>query len=250
MSYILDALKKAESERNLGTVPTLHAQPVFNPSVSGSRAGWRRWRIPTAVIVLLAILLGLAWLELWPWQQTRNEITTAAAAPQQPVHNADPKQAAPTSGALPPAPAAASSDTSPPVAAVPQTADPLPAVTSPVKAKSPKPVKQKSETEPAKESGIATPSQARKKAAPTPPAATPEEVVPTLRELPESIQREIPQLSVGGYIYSKNPADRSILINQKLLREGDQVTPDLKLEKMTATGVILSYKGYRYRTLY
>ena len=75
-------------------------------------------------------------------------------------------------------------------------------------------------------------------------------MVVTLRELPEHIQRTIPQLSIGGYIYSDNQADRSVLINKRLLRDGDQVAADLILEKMTPTGIIFNYKGYRYRTSY
>ncbi len=72
----------------------------------------------------------------------------------------------------------------------------------------------------------------------------------TLRELPEQIQREIPALKIGGYIYSSNPAERSLLINNKLLREGDEVAPGLTLEKMLRGSVVLNYKGYRYRIAY
>jgi general secretion pathway protein B len=81
----------------------------------------------------------------------------------------------------------------------------------------------------------------------TPPSSEP---VPMLRELPEQIQSEIPQFRIGGYIYSHNRADRTILINTQLLREGDQVAPNLTLEKMLPNGAIFNYKGYRYRTTY
>ncbi|MDB5764669.1 MAG: hypothetical protein JWQ21_3664, partial [Herminiimonas sp.] len=78
----------------------------------------------------------------------------------------------------------------------------------------------------------------------------PESRVAMLRELPENIQREIPALTISGYIYAGNPADRSVLINNKLLREGDQVAPGLTLEKMMPKEAILNYRGYRYRVSY
>jgi len=74
--------------------------------------------------------------------------------------------------------------------------------------------------------------------------------VATLRELPPQIQREIPAMTVGGYIYSGNKADRSVLINNRLMREGDEVAPGLVLEKMMPNGMVLNYKGYRYRAGY
>jgi len=72
----------------------------------------------------------------------------------------------------------------------------------------------------------------------------------TLDELPDNIRREIPSVKTNGYIYSRNKAERSVLIGQKLLQEGDQVAPDLTLEKMTPDGMVLNYKGHRYRTPY
>ena len=71
-----------------------------------------------------------------------------------------------------------------------------------------------------------------------------------MEELPDHISKEIPPLKVNGYIYSPNKAERSVLIGQKLLQEGDQVTPDLTLEKLMPDGMVLNYKGHRYRTPY
>jgi general secretion pathway protein B len=77
-----------------------------------------------------------------------------------------------------------------------------------------------------------------------------EPYVPALRELPANIQREIPALTVGGYIYASKPAERSILINNRLLREGEQIAPGLTLEKMMPREAVLNYRGYRYRVPY
>jgi general secretion pathway protein B len=79
---------------------------------------------------------------------------------------------------------------------------------------------------------------------------SPEARIATLRELPENIQREIPTLTIGGYIYSGNQSERSVLINKRLLHEGEEVAPGLVLEKMLPKEAVLSYKGHRYRISY
>jgi general secretion pathway protein B len=83
-----------------------------------------------------------------------------------------------------------------------------------------------------------------------PPVAATEARVPALRELPEPIQRQIPALAIGGYIYSKNPADRLLLVDKTLRREGEEVAPGLMLEKLQPAAAIFNYLGYRYRVPY
>ena len=79
MSYILDALKRADAERGRGTVPGLHAQPLPGnaPADSVPRA---RWLWPVAAIVLvLGGLAALAWV--WRGQVGGERATVVAAAP-------------------------------------------------------------------------------------------------------------------------------------------------------------------------
>ena len=78
----------------------------------------------------------------------------------------------------------------------------------------------------------------------------PETYVMSVRELPENIQRELPSLAITGYIYSSNPAERSMLINRALRHEGEEVAPGVTLEKMMPKSAVLSYRGYRYRITY
>jgi general secretion pathway protein B len=234
MSYILDALKKAESERNSGTgaTPELYAgQPAFVPppdeEIAERRKAWVRFGLSAVV----AILLGLVWLKFWraaPPSFSSSPIATAPAPGQQAPRVAD---------AAPPA------ETAPPPAAPPSSMD-----TAPREEAAPKPAKPKASPAP-------TPKKPAKAAEPSAPKpgetkAAAEERIAGQRELPPHIQNEIPALSINGYIYSANKADRTVLINNKLLREGDQVAPDLTLERLTPTGMVLNYKGYRYRTSY
>ncbi|HZV66675.1 MAG TPA: general secretion pathway protein GspB, partial [Telluria sp.] len=69
-------------------------------------------------------------------------------------------------------------------------------------------------------------------------------------ELPDSVQREVPGVAIGGYIYSKNPEDRLLLVDKTLRHEGEEVAPGLTLEKLLPKAAIMRYKGYRYRVPY
>jgi general secretion pathway protein B len=59
VSYILDALKKSEKERSLGSVPTLGAAEHFQ-----ERSVPLRWFLLTVICLMVAILSGGAWV-LW-----------------------------------------------------------------------------------------------------------------------------------------------------------------------------------------
>jgi general secretion pathway protein B len=74
--------------------------------------------------------------------------------------------------------------------------------------------------------------------------------LPLLRELPDAIQRTVPQVTFGGYMYSANPADRLILVDKALRHEGEEVAPGLVLEKLQPKAAVMNYKGYRYLVPY
>jgi general secretion pathway protein B len=99
---------------------------------------------------------------------------------------------------------------------------------------------------PARQGAAATPPSAPGNAAPEPQ----EEYIPTARELPEPIQRILPTVAMSGYMYSKNPADRLVLIDKALRREGDEVAPGLVLERLQPKGAVFLFRGYRYRVPY
>lgn len=223
MSYILDALKKAESERNPGTLSAPTAPSAFGPFPQGPAKRRKPW-LWIALPALTLGLLGAAWLgAMQSW-------TPPAAQPPTP-------QPAARQAALP----ATNGETQLTSAGPPERSvgrEPTRKQVKPKERPAPKTLVKKQ-----------PPAKDLPKAAKAPPPS-PEASIATLRELPAQIQREIPVFVVGGYIYSGNKADRSILINKRLLREGDEVAPGLKLEKMMRNGIVLNYKGYRYRTSY
>ena len=54
-------------------------------------------------------------------------------------------------------------------------------------------------------------------------------------------------MTVTVHAYSDRPADRLVGINNRMLHEGDDVVPGLRLEQITPEGMVFGYKGYSFR---
>ncbi|MCC6070099.1 general secretion pathway protein GspB [Massilia sp. GCM10020059] len=219
MSYILEALKKAQAERELGSAPTIHAAPVHAAPVRAA-ASRKPLLVGLGAGALIAGVAAFAVLRQSapPPPQPQPMVVATAPAPQQPVVAAPP---APPVAEAPPAP-------KPPVAAA-------------------KPSEPKPQPRPERAEAPARPDPAPVAAVAPAPV---EDSAPPLGQLPEAIQREVPQIAVGGYIYSANPADRLLLIDKVLRREGEEVAPGLVLERLLPKAAVMNYRGYRYRLPY
>jgi len=68
-----------------------------------------------------------------------------------------------------------------------------------------------------------------------------------LEDLPPAVRQELPAVTVQLHAYSSVARERLVSINDKLLREGDRLSPTLRLEQITKDGMVFSYKGYRFR---
>ncbi|MEO5698596.1 MAG: general secretion pathway protein GspB [Burkholderiaceae bacterium] len=224
MSYILDALRKADAERERGAVPGIHAQPVFaGAAPSRARAPARPWLWAALSGVGVLIAAGL-----WLWLHGASP--TAAPAPVAQAVTAAPAPA--------PAPVVSQNPLPPPLP-VAAAAAPAP----PVRAR-------RAEPEPRSEPVAAKPASKTAAAEAVPKEASGAERVYTLKELPDDVRRQLPTLSVGGSMYSKTPADRILIINGSVLHEGDRIGPDLVLRQIKLKAAVLDFKGYRYGIAY
>lgn len=228
MSYILEALKKSQAERQLGELPSIHA-PQVQLQGGGVASGAPRGPLWLALGgVSVAVAAALLWWQ--PWQAPVPAPAIVLAAVPTPPAAAPPLAqvvAAPVVAAAVAAPAAAPAPLPEAKPAPKREAPPAPAVAAAPAAPAP---------------AVAAPAPAS--------AAAADEIVPGMRDLPEPIQRQIPPLVLGGYIYSKNPADRLLLIDKVLRHEGEELAPGLVLEKLQPKAAIFSFKGYRYRVPY
>jgi len=65
-------------------------------------------------------------------------------------------------------------------------------------------------------------------------------------ELPESTRRELPGIVISAHVYSSNPLQRSIVINNNFMEEGEYLIDGLVLYEITPEGAIFSYQGYLF----
>ena len=240
MSYILDALRRSDQQRQRGAVPTLLSAQAA--TVAPKQPAFLLYGLLAAVLVSAGIAIG--WLS--PWQPEHTAPATEPIA-------AKPPESGPRQTALAPPPAL------PEMAGKPDRQLPVQKSTSavqpaPARAATKRDTPARAETDTpgtprvavaAVPKGAATlmPEQAVGKG---PTDAAQDQRVMTMSELPLSIQQEMPAMSVSIHAYSGQPQNRLVGINDRMLHEGDYVASGLRLEQITPDGMIFTYRGYRF----
>ena len=248
MSLILDALRRADSERDRGAVPGLHAQPVpaFSAEVP-TRASARPW-LWLAIVAGALLLAALAWLIAGRVAPRQMDAPATAQAPvTPPPAAAAPSSVAPVATAPAPFVSAAPA---PATAVVPPPRDSAPAA-QPVAEPAPWPSQDGSRKAAAPEIPAASAAGRHESKTVQPASAIPAEPLITARaQLPDNIRSQLPPLVVGGSIYSASAPDRSVIIDGRLYRENDRLTADLTLEQIKPRSAVFRYKGYRFEVVF
>ena len=52
--------------------------------------------------------------------------------------------------------------------------------------------------------------------------------------------------TLAGYIRDEGSSGM-VIVNDRLAREGDEVAPGVKLEKIVGDSLVFNYKGYRFK---
>lgn len=205
MSYILDALRRADAERQQGGVPGLHTPASMQPLVPLAPKPWLLWA--GAAVLLLGLGAVLAW-----WWTRPAPVVVVVAPVSAPA-------AAPALGAAPvvvPVPAPLP---------LPIVVSAAPVVQTPVPAPAPA------------ASNTAMPSAVQASAAQ--PKAVP------LQQLAADLRRELPPLAVSGSVWSDNPGSRFVILDGQVVREGDSIAPGLLLERIQPKAVLLRWRDMR-----
>lgn len=272
MSYILDALQRADAERGRGNVPGLHARqlPTALEEAATARTGLRG---PLVWGGLLVLVLAATVAGLWMWR--------SPASPSAPVVTATASQTAPatTPVASPPLPAAVPVMPAVPVAPVVSPAAPTAPIATPPAALAPSaPASVGAPSAPSATVQAAAVARTAPQPAPTaPPAASVTPVVvpasatpapraatapaptsptgssaapaeaPLLSGLPEDLRRQIPALVITGVVHADNPAQRLLVVNNQVLTQDGQLGPDLVLETIGSRHSVFRFRGTRFR---
>jgi len=260
MSYILDALRRADAERERGAVPGLSSQQHAYVEDDASRPQRSRAMVWAIVALAGALVVAVAWNFVGGSNPpTPRPVVEGSVSPP-------PAQTAPVP--LPtttPSPEPTTAPSPAPVAPV-QAALPAPASVEP--ATTPAPVPRANVRHPpepkhvARRSAEAEPAPAANENATTAKVAEPkgagtkaarpldEGRVYQQSELPDDVRRDLPKLTINGASYSGDASSRMVMINGQIFHEGDQLAPQLVLERIKLKSAVLSYKGYRYEVTF
>lgn len=69
---------------------------------------------------------------------------------------------------------------------------------------------------------------------------------PYLRDLPLSFQERIPPLKISMFAYSRNPAERFVIINMKKHRVGDPIPGGALLIEIQSENLLLELDGQKF----
>jgi general secretion pathway protein B len=238
MSYILEALKKADRERAAGHVPDLETVHRHEPAPHRSHR-WL-WLLAAlfvfngALVALLATRhdVGHGRDEVAPHSTSGEHVATLPqpARPHVPVESPPPANLPPANiaSASPPTPAPPSQAVAPPPVPVVRPA------TGPGESAGAPPVVQH-------------PVPAAKPPAMQAPAvAHGSGTVPDWDDLPLEFRSGISMPRMDVHVYDSDPRRRFVLIDLQKFREGDRLSNGAVLEEILPDGIVLSYQGRRF----
>lgn len=245
MSYILEALKKLEQKRHQEEAPkALTFRGDLAKETKRKRSFW-----PYIVIALLVINGGL--LSLWAgfWRSADTSRHQRSAEPRSAPHNTPSqvpvlstpsvRQTTPSPGP-PPKISEKTSEIQPQAPAGKTLSQPSARPSSPSKTEEAVPAKpaRPRESSPSRPEPHAKVRTERKTA--------PDGRIHNVKDLPPDIRNGLPELKMSVHFFDTDPQGRFAIINNRTLKEGMAVTPGLKLETITATGVVLNAQGHRF----
>ena len=256
MSILLEALKKSEQQRQLGSAPDIH-RGVEHPAGGGGARGLQ-W-LP--ISMMAAALVAMVWLGLNQYDWKPPEPITVVGQPE--VATAVPSKgdAAETSAArqssrTPVESFAAGTDR----AGGGATNDPgsdaaqeeLSRAVSQFKASPENVAAAGAETDDEPGPLFSAESQnlpASAQSAEPEPSESHESAAAnfiSFWELPQSVRDSLPEIRISVLVYAENPDDRFALVNGQRMVENDRLDSNVVLDEIRREGAVFSYRKYRF----
>ena len=269
MSFILDALKKSETDRQRQTGPAL-----FEVKVAQPKAGFPVWAI--AIVVLLVInMVIVGWLLLR--RPSKSEADAQPPAASQPAPTPPPSaatsQPAPTNTAPPPV----QNNSLPPQQAhspaagqetAPQPMSRAPSNTLLSEPEQPQPGGRPLPVRDQNEPTLGGQLRAGADTGAAPSAGNPDDEAPAqdpgsplfkghvrrgtesglmlYQDLAVANGANLPELRLDMHVYDPKPQARFALINMQKVTEGQMMKGEVKVEAITPEGVVMSHNGTKF----
>jgi len=222
MSYILDALRKADAQRERDASRGIHANAAS--SLGSDRPSGFNSRVGMWTAIVIGIVVAVSAGSYFAFEGKSSASMTANNAPA-----AQPAIVAPAKAIVPP----------PPAHAMPQE-DMQARLQAEFNAQRKSPQQPLSQAMPRASSQTPLP--------PTPqvlPQSPPTEA-PAVAGLPA----DAPRISISGGVYSPNAAQRMLIVGGQVFNEGSEIAPGLVIDKIEQRTAILKFRGARYAVAY
>lgn len=211
MSFILDALKKSENERQSNAPPEFATVPAGPDSPGAPR--WL-WGLGGLLLINLVVVVALL---------------TRDAPPQVAATDVD--------AARPPKPAAATPQSRPADAFAERLEE----------ARSKLPERSAGTSMPIDDTSVSTePARRDSRPAVSASGANSIALLPSLDELRLNGELDLPDMHVDIHVWSDNAQERFVFINMDKYRERDTMSAGPLVTEITRDGVVLEYRGRRF----
>jgi len=281
VSYILEALKRAERERRAGSNSLLDETP--GASSAATAPAWQRWIMPAAIFALAAAIV--AYLIFGGHHERAQTAPVAVATSPAPVAAVPASKPLPVSSPAAPVPLPRIKPEPLPETTAPaieddghisslKDLDNKPAPSSSIAAAAP--INDESEAadpsatarasathekpqarmaadddaeslansaDDAKPSGASSPSNAEAARSGAAPATAAS--TQNLREMPDDFRAGFPAITVDVHAYSDDPAQRFVLVGGKRYHEGDTLPQGPRIFGIVPEGIVFDWQGQR-----
>lgn len=254
MSYILEALKKSQKDRDLGKIPDLTTEPYTEPAES--RSGVKLWLIGSVIIALMALLIALygvfkrqppasAAIEIQPKFSVAEQLQTVEAVNNQiEIPTQLPKLVPSADPVVTPEPLVTDKPEAPGPATPAEKKVAVQAVEKEVSVVSSRQSEVDKirleytqmladEKKRAQEKQLATAAPAKK-------------AYPAPHKLPAEVQNRMPASNIMLQSYSEDPAQRFVILNSVKLYQGERSADGLQVLEIRADGLLLEFEGHKF----
>jgi len=236
MSFILDALKKSESDRQRQSGPSL-----FEVKVAPPRRSLPVWAVALAILLGINVIV-ISWMLLrhpaTPQPATTGSASTAAPPPAVPTATAPPAGSARPAPA--PSPGAAASATAPAAStrqasATAQDSSAAAPAGGGHSSGQPSAGDASGDEAPAGDAAAAPDAGASGSAA---------QDLPLYQQIVSSAG--LPALHLDLHVFAQRPRDRFVMINMHRVGEGDTLPGGVQVDAIRPDGVVLTYHGTQF----
>jgi general secretion pathway protein B len=214
MSYILDALRKADAQREGDSARGIHARPFhISPTEDEQRRRYYPWLWAAGMLTLAAVAMA-------GWYHYRHQDEAAAN------RAVAAEVLARTNAPVPVMPTAPASAISRPVSVPNNIGRAVPAESS--------------------TPAVATAVLPLPDVVTAPPVAEPATRISAPATAVAGLPPDAPKLTIGGGVYSVNRAQRMLIVNGQVYGEGADLGSEVTLDEIRAKSAVFRYRGARY----